>query len=106
MKYLIPVIAVVALGLGVLNAIPTKILGGQYSTNHAYFSGITNQGTLTQTGAVTTVGLNTITGDQTVSDDLAVAGSMCFAQGGVYYTLVASTTAMTPTLTSSTASCL
>lgn len=70
MKYIFPVIAVVALVLGVLGAIPTKMLGGQYSTNHAYFSGVTNQGTLTQTGAVTLTGALTATGAVSVVGDI------------------------------------
>lgn len=100
MKYFFPLVAVVALVLSIFSVVPNKVLGGQYSTNHAYFAGVTNQGTLTQTGAVT------LTGDASVSDDLAVAGSSCFLQSGVYYTLVASTTAMTATLTSSTNPCI
>jgi len=100
MKYIVPVIAVVALVLGIFSAVPNKMLGGQYSTNHAYFAGITNTGSLTQTGTLA------VTGDSTVSDDLAVSGSFCFVQSGVYYTLVASSTALTVSLTSSTASCL
>jgi len=91
MKYIFPVIAIVALGLGILNALPNKVLGGQYNTNYAYFNGLTNTGDLVQTG------------DQTVSDDLAVSGSFCAVSGGVYYTLVPSTT---PTMTTSTSSCL
>jgi len=50
-QYIFPAIAVVALLLGVLNALPTKMLGGQYNNNHTYFDGITNSGTLTQTGS-------------------------------------------------------
>lgn len=76
MKYIVPIIAVVALGLSVLNALPSKMVGGQYSTNHAYFAGITNQGTLTQTGAVALTGDLTNTGAATVTGATALNGGL------------------------------
>lgn len=76
MKYIFPVIAVVALVLGILGAVPNEMLGGQYSTNHAYFAGITNQGTLTQTGDLTLTGALTATGVLTNTGAVSIVGDV------------------------------
>lgn len=105
MKYIFPVIAVVALVLGVLGAIPTKMLGGQYSTNHAYFSGVTNQGTLTQTGAVSVVGdINADESNTTTTLSLGNTGvgKLCLYNGTEYTVMsygAGTTTATTATST-------
>jgi hypothetical protein len=48
MKYVFPVVAVVALVLGVINILPNDVLGGQYNTNYSVFgAGLQAKGTST-----------------------------------------------------------
>lgn len=75
MKYILPIIAVVALGLSVFNALPNKIMGGQYSTNYSYFNGLTNSGETVLSGSVTQSGATTISGAATLSGGATLSGA-------------------------------
>lgn len=106
MKYIFPVIAVVALVLGIFSAVPNKMLGGQYSTNHAYFAGITNQGTLTQTGAVSIVGdVNADKSNTTTTLALGNTGvgKICLYNGSNYTVMEYAANTTTMTVATSTA---
>lgn len=69
MKYVFPVIAVIALILGVISLVPSKMLGGQYNNNYTYFPEGANVGGTATLNDVAVNGTMTISGVATNTTD-------------------------------------